>query len=459
MGEHKRFRYKSLEQMQADIAALGLDIRFDSDVSVLGRPVQVGQLTCPNALCIHPMEGCDALLDGRPGPLMYRRYERYARGGAGLIWFEATAVSPEGRDTTGGLILDESTVADFARLHEETLRAARESVGHTPLTVLQLAHSGRYTKDVSGRPTPMIAFRCPHLDPRHNLPPDYPILSDERLEELEDCYVRAAELAWQAGFPMVDIKACHRYFLSELLAAHTRPGRYGGPFENRVRFLLNVVDRIRDRVPGLGVTTRLNLFDAIPYPYGWGSTADDPPAPDLSEPLRLVGLLRERGVRMVNVSIGNPYYNPHFGRPFDTPIIGAYLPPEHPLEGVHRLFHLARRVQEAYPDMVIVGTGYSWLRQYLGAAGAANVRNGWCRMVGVGREAFAYPGFARALLEDGSMAPDEVCIACSSCTQIMRDGGTTGCVPRDREIYGPIFKEFRKGKPGPTGRPAVRLHF
>ena len=71
------------------------------------------------------------------------------------------------------------------------------------------------------------------------------------------------------------------------------------------------------------------------------------------------------------------------------------------------------------------------------------MRNGWVSLVGAGRMAFAYPDFARDLPERGRLDPEKVCVACSACTQIMRDGGRTGCVPRDAEVYEPIYKAGR----------------
>jgi len=193
------------------------------------------------------------------------------------------------------------------------------------------------------------------------------------------------------------------------------------------------------------LTLRLNVYDGHPYPWGWGVSSDDASVPDMTEPLRLIGLLRDAGVVLINVTVGNPYYTPHINRPFDTNTVGGYVPDEHPLVGVERMIRLARQVKEAYPDLVVVGTGYSWLRHYLGNAAAGVLARGWADLVGVGREAFAYPDFARDLLTTGQMNARKACITCSRCTQIMRDHGRTGCAVFDREIYGPIYKECRSG--------------
>jgi len=125
-------------------------------------------------------------------------------------------------------------------------------------------------------------------------------------------------------------------------------------------------------------------------------------------------------------------------------VAGGYVPDEHPLEGVARLIDLAHQVKAAVPEMTVLGSGYSWLRQYAGQAAAAVCGQGWADMVGFGRLAFACPAFARDLLTRGELDPMRVCITCSRCTQIMRDHGRTGCVPFDREVYGPIYRAGRQ---------------
>ena len=445
MSAHELFHFESLDQLRIRIEELALALDVTEDLSPLLEPVQVGGFTLPNRLVALPMEGCDGTPGGAPDELTFRRYRRFAAGGAGLLWFEATAVAAEGRANPRQLWLREQNVAEFARLVQESLAVARRTLGaaHRPLTIVQLTHSGRYSRPERA-PQPIIAHHSPFLDPTHRLPPDYPLISDAELERLEDRYVEAALCAARAGFDGVDVKACHRYLVSELLASHTREGsRYGGAFENRVRFLLNVVAKIRAAAPALIVTSRMNAYDALAHPYGFGVAPWDPGTPALAEPIQLVRALEAVGAPLVNITVGNPYFNPHVNRPFDLPVSGAPIPPENPLEGVARFVGIVRRIQGEFPRLPVIGGGYSWLRQYLPHVAAAHVRNGWVSLVGLGRMAFAYPDAPRDLMEKGRLDPQKVCVACSACTQIMRDGGRTGCVPRDAEIYEPIYKEGR----------------
>jgi 2,4-dienoyl-CoA reductase-like NADH-dependent reductase (Old Yellow Enzyme family) len=210
----------------------------------------------------------------------------------------------------------------------------------------------------------------------------------------------------------------------------------------------------------------MNVFDSVPYaaadgregeplsvpaPYlhAWGVDAESPTEPDLAEPLRLIGDLRALGLALVNVSMGSPYYSAHIGRPFEKPPVDGYRPPEHPLAGVERHFRLTAEVQRAYPDLPVIGSGYSWLRHFALHAGNANVAAGDVTLVGLGRGALAYPDFAADALEHGAMLRDKSCIGVSYCTALMRakhngEGQyATGCVPRDR-LYADAFKQAQR---------------
>jgi len=442
MAEHHRFQYRALEQLRADLQRLGLDLPLDEDVKILGEPVALGDLTVPNRFVVQPMEGFDAGPDGSPGELSLRRYRRYAEGGSGLIWFEATAVLHEARSNPGQFFIHKDNVENYRRLVAETRRAARKAFGREPVLVLQLTHSGRYSKP-TGVPAPLIAHHSAVLDPIHQLGPEYPLVTDEYLDRLQDIFVAAARLAAQAGFDGVDLKSCHRYLISELLASFTREGKYGGSFENRTRMLRETLARIRAEVPNLFITTRMNAHDGIRHPYGFGMDQQDERKADLREPIALAQALRGLGARLLNITIGNPYFNPHLNRPYDFPIAGAKAPAEHPLEGIARFVTVTRAIQQAVPDVAVVGSGYTWLRSFMPYLAAALVRTGAATLIGQGRGAFAYPDSVKDILEKGRMDPARTCVACSACTQIMRDGARTGCVVRDSAVYGP---EYRRGR-------------
>ncbi len=439
------FNFGSLQDLQAKIRQLDVPIRLSEDLSVLHRPVRIGRRETPNALAILPMEGCDGEPDGSPSDLVRRRYRRFAAGGAGLVWYEACAVVPEGRANPLQLHLHAGNAGQFRDLLEQSNAAGLAGNGYRPVNILQLTHSGRYARPVDAA-APLVPQRDPLLDPRVGIQDDSRIVTDEYLDSLQEKYVQAALLAQEAGFDGVDIKACHRYLVSELLAAKQRTGRYGGSFANRSRFLLETIRRVKAAVgDDFIVACRFNVFDGHPATHGFGVSAADCRKPDLSEPLELTRMLVASGVDLLSNSAGNPYYRfPQITRPLDKTIIGGELPDEHPLESVARLFGFSRQIQAAAGTVPVVGNGYSWLRQFIPCAGAANVADGSVALVGLGREGFAYPDAPRDILTTGRMIPGKCCIACSKCTQIMRDHGRTGCVVRDPDIYVPLYQTARQ---------------
>lgn len=447
MAAHEKFSFNTLDEVKSKAELLGINLRFAEDLSPLRKPVKVGKKTAPNAIAVLPMEGCDSNPDGSPSGLVERRYMRYADGGAGLVWWEACAVTPDSRANPLQMMLTDGNADSFAALLEKTNGRARENTGgQKPLNILQLTHSGRYSRPQGHKPMPIAPQHDPILDPPVGFDPGAAAVSDEYLDNLPERYVRSALLAKQTGFDGVDLKSCHRYLFSELLACHSRPGKYGGSFENRTRLLRQTLKAVRNAVgEDFIIACRFNVFDAHPYPYGFGCDRENMWKFDPDEPAALVKMLCEEGIDLLSNSAGNPYYiYPQVTRPFDLSSMGVPTPEEHPLESIARLFEFTRRVQKAAGAVPVVGNGYSWLRRFLPYAGAANLADGSCSFVGLGRSSFAYPEAPKDILTKGAMDPGKCCIACSKCTQIMRDHGKTGCVPKDGAVYAPLYRQARQ---------------
>ncbi|HPS82331.1 MAG TPA: NADH:flavin oxidoreductase, partial [Candidatus Limiplasma sp.] len=401
MSSHEKFHFDSLKQLRDKIDALHVSIDLAEDLSPLKKPVRVGGKTAPNAIAVLPMEGCDSNADGSPSELVERRYLRFAGGGAGLLWWEACAVAEEGRANELQMMLTRDNLGQFANLLAKTNAEAanRNGADHRPVNILQLTHSGRYSRPHGHKPAPLVPQHDPYLDPRVGLAPDAPVVTDAYLDDLIGRYAQSAKMAKEAGFDGVDLKSCHRYLLSELLASHTREGKYGGSFENRTRFLREVIDAVRRETgEGMIIACRFNVFDAHPYPYGFGEDQHDFWTFDPTEPMALVRMLCERGVGLLSNSAGNPYYiYPQVTRPFDSSSMGIPVPDEHPLESVARLFAFTRSIQREAGNVPVVGNGYSWLRQFAPNAGAANLASGSCSFMGLGRSSFAYTDAPRDL--------------------------------------------------------------
>ncbi|QEG43354.1 NADH:flavin oxidoreductase [Roseimaritima ulvae] len=449
------------EALTERLQQLGLSLPIDpaplsaAEGSPLAAAGRAGELTIGNRWCIHPMEGWDAEPDGSPSQWTIRRWRRFGESGAKLIWGgEAAAVRPDGRANPHQTMAISSNEAGLRSLHQALVDGHQQAMDNTDDLVigLQLTHSGRFCRPYQkDRLEPRIAYHHPLLDERFGIDPDDDsvLWTDTELEELVDDYVRAARLAQRCGFHFVDIKACHGYLLHEFLSARSRPGRYGGDFAGRTRLLLSIIDAVRSACPRLAIGVRLSLFDTLPYesgeevgqpaggdsdrPYqaGFGCRPEDPLQQDLEEPIQLVKQLARRGVRLLNLSCGSPYYNPHIQRPAIFPPSDGYQPPEDPLCGVVRQIEMAARCKAAVPEMFTVGSGYTYLQQFVPHVAQAVVRTGMIDAVGLGRMVLSYPQLPADVLAGDSLQRKLICRTFSDCTTAPRNGIISGCYPLD----------------------------
>jgi 2,4-dienoyl-CoA reductase-like NADH-dependent reductase (Old Yellow Enzyme family) len=448
---------KTPDAFGAYLRELGLELGFDRELqrpaeSVLAQPFELDGVRVGNRFCVLPMEGWDATRDGRPTELTTRRWTNFGRSGAKMIWGgEAVAVRADGRANPNQLLIAEETLADLAALREALVAAHVERFGSSDglFIGLQLTHSGRFAQPhESGRPEPRIIYHHPVLDRRLGIDDRYPCVTDAELDRLVDDFVRAGERAWNAGFEFVDLKHCHGYLGHELLSAFSRPGKYGGCFENRTRFLREIVRGLRARVPGLGLAVRVSVFDTPPYRKGdggvgvnetdeqtyasaFGLLRSDTRMPDLAEADRLLELLTALDVRWVCITAGSPYYSPHVQRPALFPPSDGYLPPEDPLVGVARQIEVTARLKRCAPRLAIVGSGYSYLQEWLPYVAQHAVRTGGADFIGLGRVVLSYPDLAADILEGRPLRTKSLCRTFSDCTSGPRNGLVSGCFPLD----------------------------
>ena len=473
-----------VESFQVHLRSLGLRIPCDDQVqtgsdSPLRVPLIRGPFNIGNRIAVQPMEGWDATADGAPSESTFRRWQRFGRSGGKLIWGgEAVAVSHEGRANPNQLLASPKTQEKLAELRTVLRREHVQTTGSDAglLIGLQLTHSGRYCRPHEHtRPEPRILYHHPFLDKRLGLPPDYPLLTDGAIEAIIEHFHRAAYMAWQIGFDFVDIKHCHGYLGHEFLSAHTREGGYGGTFEGRTRFLREVVEGIRSIAPGLHIGVRLSAIDTVPFhselsqndngkpstgvadaysnflPYRWGFGVNplDPTDTDLSEPARFLSLLDELGIQLVNITAGSPYYNPHIQRPALYPPSDGYQPPEDPLIGVARQMEATRELKQRFPNLLIVGSAYTYLQDFLPHVAQAAVREGWTDFVGLGRMVLSYPEFLWDATEGKDTQRKRVCRTFSDCTTGPRNGLPSGCYPLDNyykdSAWGEKLRDIKQG--------------
>ena len=457
---------RDVETFRNYLQELHLSIPCDAkllagDTSPLGQPLHRGDVAVGNRFAIQPMEGWDGTSDGRPTELTFRRWRRFGASGAKLIWGgEAVAVCHEGRANPNQLAIGPHAIADLSRLREALIQEHERSVGSISglMIGLQLTHSGRYSRPNSyDRPEPRILYHHPILDKRLGITGDYPLLSDREIGQIIQDFHRAARVAHEAGFDFVDIKHCHGYLGHEFLSAHTRAGDYGGSFENRTRFLREVVSGVRDVAPGLAIGVRLSAFDTVPFrpdpkrslpgkpshgvpepfamllPYRWGFGVnnENPIEPDLAEPVQFLSLLSELDINLVNLSAGSPYYNPHLQRPALFPPSDGYLPPEEPLRGVAQQMQVTRTLKQQFPNLIMVGSAYTYLQEFLPHVAQAAVREGWVDCVGLGRMVLTYPTLPLDVISGRVMQRKHICRTFSDCTTAPRAGLPSGCYPLD----------------------------
>jgi len=457
---------RGVAHFKEHLDALRLAIPCDHELlrgleSPLTQPIVRDGIKIGNRFAVQPMEGWDGTSDGNPSEHTLRRWQRFGRSGAKLIWGgEAVAVCHEGRANPNQLVAAAHTRAGLERLRAALIEEHRKIAGSDDglLIGLQLTHSGRYScPNQKGRPEPRILYRHPILDRRLNLSSDYPVLTNAEIERIIEEFHRAALLASELGFDFVDIKHCHGYLGHEFLSAHTREGKYGGSFENRTRFLREVVRGTRAAAPGLKIGVRLSAFDTvayrpdpalsapgkpgpgipveyqnlIPYRWGFGVNESDPREADLTETVRFLTLLEEMDIPLVNLTAGSPYYNPHIQRPALYPPSDGYQPPEDPLVGVARQIEAVRQLKMRFPKLIIVGTAYSYLQDFLPHVAQAALRLGWVDSIGLGRMVLSYPQILSDVIEGRTFQHKLVCRTFSDCTTAPRNGLPSGCYPLD----------------------------
>ena len=444
---------KSAADFQGRLNELGLDLPFDEVVDPAGplaQPIQRSRGVIGNRFAILPMEGWDGTLDGKPSDLTRRRWQNFGKSGAKLIWGgEAVAVRHDGRANPNQLALTEANVGEFAELRRLLIETHQAAFGSTEdlLVGLQLTHSGRFARpNDKKRLEPRILYRHPVLDPRFGISDDGPLLSDSDIDRLIEDFVRAARRAADAGFAFVDIKHCHGYLGHEFLSAVDRSGKYGDSFENRTRFLREIVAGIRAEVPGLEMGVRISVFDfvpfrpgadgvgepasAAPYRYAFGGDGSGQGI-DLNEPEQFLNLLEALGIELVCTTAGSPYYNPHVMRPATFPPSDGYQPPEDPLVGCARQINTAARLKRHHAKLIFVGTGYTYLQEWLPHVGQRMVRDGNVDCVGIGRMVLAYPELPADVLAGRPLDRKRFCRTFSDCTTAPRNGLVSGCYPLD----------------------------
>lgn len=412
------FHFSTARELLERADALHFPLPYNENAAaILSQPLNICGRQVSNRLVAQPIEGFDSQADGSPSQRSVERYCQLVRGGFRTLWLESVSVDEQGRSNPFQLWLRPSNLEAF-RSMVQTIRAQTED---RVFLVIQLTHSGR-NSNPNGKPRPVCAFSNPCI-PKEN---EY-ILPDEEIQEIEEDYVRACILAQEVGFDAVDIRTCHGYLLNEFLAAYNRPGPYGGSYENRTRFLMEILDKLKNTVT-IPIGVRLNMYDGLPWPYGWGADAQ---GENLTESYRLVSDLYAKGIRLLNITNGIGAYSPFVIRPYDR---GGLEPAESPFQGIYRMQQCAKRVKELAPDAVVIASAFSWLREFAPQVAAGGIADGDYDMAGFGRQSIRLPDTAKKILTGQGLQRKECCVTCCGCTNLIKKSGKMlRCIMKDRE--------------------------
>jgi 2,4-dienoyl-CoA reductase-like NADH-dependent reductase (Old Yellow Enzyme family) len=400
---------------------------------MLNEPIKIGKKIATNRIVNQPIECNDGDEMGNPTDFTFNRYRQLAQGGAGIIFIESLTITLESRARKNQLGIYEKTAAKLEKLVREM-----RGVNRDPLILFQLTHSGRasgndFSRLVSVYPLPGKEVH---------------VLSEEEIEKIGDEFAKAALIAKQVGADGIDFKQCHGYLCAEMLRpANIRKDRFGGSFENRTRFFQETMRKIK-KAAGDGsflLGVRCSVYEGVPG--GFGTSGPTEVIEDLSEPLAFAKMIETSGLDYINVTGGIAPVTPQFVRPTKN----------YP-EGVYRHFGWTKEIKKSV-NIPVIGSGYSYLRdgkndlkepdpekRTLLYWAEKNLNQGFCDMVGIGRQSLADPLVAKKMLS-GRASEVNYCLACEGCSILLRHQVQAGCINHS-DFYKELSKEVQKRKSG-----------
>ena len=369
------------------------------NTSCCTNPIRINTLLIKNRIVFPAMCTKYAAPDGGVTERMLRYYEERAKGGAGLVTIEATSVDPTGNSFSRGL-----SIADDARLPGLT-DLARRVKRHGARISIQLQHGGRAAlPQFSGHAVPLVSA-IPGVTPYDNSV----ILSEEEIARLVECWGKAAIRAREAGFDAVEIHGAHGYLINQFMSPLTnlREDAYGGSFENRMRFPLEVLRAVRKQVgPDFHILFRYSMEEFMPGGI------------DMEQAVRIAKVMADNGVDMLNVSIG-------IGESVEYIIPPASVP-----DGwnADRAAAIKRAVGSRIPVAVVGRICNRKAAENIIASGKAD-------LVAMGRALLADP-FLPAKLAEGRDDEILTCIGCNEgCTGMLNECRPISCALNPRTGY------------------------
>jgi dimethylglycine catabolism A len=363
-------------------------------VNALFSPVVVGGLEVPNRIVMPPMTTRLADPEGYVTDALIAYYRTRALGGVGLITVEMGSPEKVGRHRFRELgVYDDKFLSGLEHLVSSLHDAgARVSI--------QLGHGGsRARKAVSGE-TPIAP--SPVSTPVYEVEAETIVplkMTSVRIEQTTQAFVEAARRMQRVGFDFVELHGAHGYLISQFLSPkeNTRTDEYGGSLENRARFGLHVLRRIRCEVPDLPVIYRLGVEDFFPGGLSF------------AEGLQVAQWVAQAGADALSITAG------HYR---SLPSAERQMPPMAYPEGTFLGF--SARVKERV-DIPVLGVG----RLGNPAVARSAVEEGKVDMVALGRTLIADPDWVNKVRSGAAVRR---CLSCNHCVNSMRTGAHISCV-------------------------------
>ncbi len=391
----------------------------------LFTPLKIGTRTAPNRIAINAMECCDALENGDPSPATYERYENLFKGKAGIIVLEAITPQYEFISRKHQLSIKEHNLPALKKFV-----AHLKAINPEAILLFQITHSGEishpgFSQRIRVTKTPLPGYE------------DAILVGEKEIEKVIEDYVLGARLAHEAGADGVDLKLCHGYLGSQILRPFNKDDwKYGGKWENRRQFAIDIYDRVRETVRDdtfiLG--SKISIYEG--FPGGCGTMGPDSATMNLTESIDLVKQLEAHGAHYILQSAGSPSHTLDLAHPDIRTPDYAYI---------HFFFQKTYR-DNLKPETAVIGSGYTIYRDGKAKFNAVKPENNSLRFwgnknigdhvvdaVAIGRQSFADPFLPVKMMENRD-AEIKWCTLCDHCVEFLIRQYAVGCATFDKRF-------------------------
>lgn len=398
----------------------------------LFKPMKIGPRTAVNRIVINAMECSDALPNGDPGEYTYERYEDYFKGGAGIVILEAITPQYDYIARKNQLSIKEHNVPALKKFV-----AHLKSINPDTLIFFQITHSGEISSNKCSQRIRVSEEPLPGYE-------DAKLVGEKEIDQVIQDYIDGAVRAYEVGADGVDLKLCHGYLGTQILRPYNKADwKYGGKWENRKQFAINIYDGVRKAIPDENfiIGSKISMYEG--FPGGFGTAGPDSACMDLTEPIDLLKTLEAHGAQYILQSAGSPSHTLDLAHPDIRTPDYAYM---------HFYFQSVCR-KALSPNVPVIGSGCSIYRDGRKEFYAVkpeknsfkfwankNIEDGICDAYAIGRQAFADP-YLPVKLKEGRENEIRWCTLCDHCVELLiRQDWNVGCCTYNKR-YAKLYKE------------------